>query len=729
MSSGVLNFLLSDGLEKNNRDSWKHLYLLTEISYGVPKSKQLIANLIGSRYAGKIGELLDLMRDFQQVNILIELLSNCFPRKSTQEVGVINPPTLWGLENARNDQFFNSQLYPFRGKHGDKQVMKFIWEICHGEIDNLIRLHNVTLGSSSNGSGGKRLKVNSHHEANQYCYIQAMYDSIFLWDGEGVFLEMDRRHVDITKNLKGKVKINVIGKPGKCFNSTSKSFLEKFSNVKWLKLDAIDQASCDRFFYESTHIRKISEVQTFLALNHTDEDPMESNEDITARGLQYQSEATAPELNEQHFEPTNLIDKRDQLATPEQSDARICTDEWDFSTSSGEKGTVMSNTQGGKQVTPEQSDELLSKSSLYDEQSPLVLAQKRKKIRETTKTLEMLKKGFALTSNPPSSKGVDSKTVERSPSLMITKFETNVKISEKPTVVEKIKTPKIKAVNSIGAKDISILNTIFGKTDSSTHKRSKRQQRLKNYKPVIEVPSQDVPVTEVRNLGKKVAVIKKNAKGDTKKDTKEDTIEKSKVDLNNEKGKRMRKQEKVEKEMKMKTRKRVADEKADQLTQEKKQKIKENLAAESPQPSEKHSQSKIESIENPTLVNTSLLDSTTMLGNTSVAAPTSLPIPTGNAFTDKLNEQIFNSITHFSNEMISKMAIINKELNHKIMKELSEKYQNLFQELQKSFQHDTEEMLKFMTEIKDLMNLPENELVRVIRNRKFGQQALPSAAQ
>lgn len=118
-----------------------------------------------------------------------------------------------------------------------------------------------------------------------------------------------------------------------------------------------------------------------------------------------------------------------------------------------------------------------------------------------------------------------------------------------------------------------------------------------------------------------------------------------------------------------------------------------------------------------------------MLGNTSVAAPTSLPIPTGNAFTDKLNEQIYNSITHFSNEMISKMAIINKELNHKIMKELSEKYQNLFQEIQKSFQHDTEEMLKFMTEIKDLMNLPENELVRVIRNRKFGQQALPSAAQ
>ena len=48
-----------------------------------------------------------------------------------------------------------------------------------------------------------------------------------------------------------------------------------------------------------------------------------------------------------------------------------------------------------------------------------------------------------------------------------------------------------------------------------------------------------------------------------------------------------------------------------------------------------------------------------------------------------------------------------------------EKYQKLFAELQDNFQNDTNEMLKFMGEIKDMMNLPEDQLVHAIRTRKF----------
>ena len=66
-----------------------------------------------------------------------------------------------------------------------------------------------------------------------------------------------------------------------------------------------------------------------------------------------------------------------------------------------------------------------------------------------------------------------------------------------------------------------------------------------------------------------------------------------------------------------------------------------------------------------------------------------------------------------------KIEIINKELNNRIMKQLSEKYQRLFTEMQKSFQNDAEEMIKFMGELKDMLHLSEQELVNVIRSRKF----------
>lgn len=732
----MLHYLLRYGLERNNRDSWKHLYVLSEICYSVPRSKLVIADMIRVKYASKIGELLNKINDFQQANLLIELLSNCFPRKSTQEVGVVLPPTLWQPGNAMNDDFFNSPLYPFRGKHGDAQVTKFVWNICRSHMENLVRLSSVTYGSSSNGSGGKRLRVNEAQVGPHYCYIQALHGGIFLWDAEGMFLEMDRRRLNITRSSKGKIKIHFIGDSAKCLNSTSKLWLKMFSTAKWFQLDISDQRASDNFLYEITHVRKISEVQTFLTLNHTDEDTTESNEEVTSKtmqNLQYRPEEGLLGSSERQPESGCRIDKAEQLVTPEHSDAKIGTDEWDFNPSSEQQGTVLSNAQGTMQVTPKQSDDLISNSS-HGEESPLVLAQKRRRIRETTKTLEMLKKGFTLTSNPPSSKGVEGTNAMRSPSLTITKFEPNSKVSEKNQEAEKIKTPKIKAVNSIGVKDISILSTIFGKpSGSSNHKRSKRQQRLKNFKPVIDVPSQDPPLIKKNaQRNERNVVTRSSAKVAGKEGLTgqaEGEINKTgEIGTNMPTGERDRASlakktelHSAKKDAENKSRKRKAEEKVDQPPSEQRKKIKRTDAAKIAQPKGDSLLSKVENIENPSLNNVSLLDSTTMLENLSYAGQAPLAISSGNSFTNRLNEQIFSSITLFSNEMIRKMAIINKELNHKIVKELSEKYQKLFQELQKSFQSDTEEMLNFMAEIKDMMNLSEDELTQVIRNREFGQ--------
>ena len=115
--------------------------------------------------------------------------------------------------------------------------------------------------------------------------------------------------------------------------------------------------------------------------------------------------------------------------------------------------------------------------------------------------------------------------------------------------------------------------------------------------------------------------------------------------------------------------------------------------------------------------NTNLSESTTLLGAITLSSPTSLD----NMFTNSLQEQIFESITKFSNDMNRKMAIINTELNNKILKELTEKYQKLFSDLRLSFQSDTEEMFSFIGEIKHMLNLPEDKLTQAIRSRKFSK--------
>lgn len=714
---GALNFFLHNGLKRDNCDSWRYLQLLNDICTDVPQCKNAVAELIRIKYAPRIGELLNTLDDFQWANFLIELLAHCFPRKSKRTVGVVLPPKLWDSKPELNEKFFDNPLYPFYGKHGDAQVINFIWDICGGEIKNLVRLNNVTYGSSSNGSGGKRLKA-VENGGSQFCYIQARYGSLYLWNGDGMFLEMNRRRLNVTQNLKGKIKIYLGTKAQRCINSKNKLWLEKLHNVKWFQLNSSNYTSSEGLFKELTLPRKISEVQSFLALDHTDEENVEPTAETlakTAQTLNHRFEEGDLKSNEVQVRSIRCLERKDQLVTPERSDARIGTDEWDFNPTSEQQGTAISKaTQSAKQVTPGQSDELPS-SSRYVEESPVVLAQKRKKVRETTKTLETLRRGFTIASETPPLRDAENRITERSPSVMITKFETKVKGFNQLDVGKKIETPKIKAVNSIGAKDITVLDKIFGKADSG-HKRTRRQQRLKNFKPVIEVPSQELLAAQNKDRNKGALPRKKKVK--------EAHAHVPRIDKGAEKAKDAATQTKPPCVSNSESRtiplKRAVAEKTDQQSFEKKPKTDRAIAAEVPRTAGKKVQSKPENCENRASDNTSLLDSTTMLSNLSHAIEPISAAPTGNAFTDRLSEQIFSSITHFSNEMTRKMALINKELNHKIVKELSEKYQKLFQGLQRSFQSDTEEMLKFMAEIGDMMNLPENELVQVIRNHKFG---------
>jgi hypothetical protein len=91
------------------------------------------------------------------------------------------------------------------------------------------------------------------------------------------------------------------------------------------------------------------------------------------------------------------------------------------------------------------------------------------------------------------------------------------------------------------------------------------------------------------------------------------------------------------------------------------------------------------------------------------------------AYTTTLQRQIYESITAFSTQLVSKIRIINDEINKKVMNDLTNKYETLFGELKDSFQNDVDEMCGFIQDVKGLLNLPEQQLVDYIKRKKFGQ--------
>jgi protein RED1 len=93
------------------------------------------------------------------------------------------------------------------------------------------------------------------------------------------------------------------------------------------------------------------------------------------------------------------------------------------------------------------------------------------------------------------------------------------------------------------------------------------------------------------------------------------------------------------------------------------------------------------------------------------------------AYTTTLQKQIFDSITTFSNQLVSKIQIINNEINKKVMSDLTNKYETLFSGLRDSFQTDVDEISSFIGDVRGLLNLPEEELIKYINEKKFGSGA------
>ncbi|CAI4616949.1 BDN_1c_G0037060.mRNA.1.CDS.1 [Saccharomyces cerevisiae] len=724
--SKVLNYLLETGIAMENPVSWKCLAVISSILSSVPQSKKIITNLIETEHAKKIGQLFDNIQDLQQGNFLVEILSNCFKKSASNSKKVEKIPQLW-QSRSKNKFFFENEFYPFSSKNGSLQTCQFL---CKNFMSTLSFTGILRQVSYSGSETLKNLRIFKKKDDENSYFIQCIYNKIYLWLDEKAPLEFERKKIRITKNLKNKIQIKLRQPFHECVRTTADKTAPLFNKTRGFQLEFEDEKLGETFFHNVNNIPKISEVQNFLVLGYIEEEPEnEGEEEEQTRRADEQKEDEEEESLDELSTPmvypikssiSHNHNEKVQLVTPDRS-VSIRSDEWDLkSNTEDEEGNVLTDLKiSSTKETKRQTDYVHIDS---EDQSPVVSAQMRKMRRESTKTLEILRQEFKdkdVQNKEDQSEQIQNPFVHTS-SLVVGKY-CLVNPKEKPNVDQTVVgITELKSNSSIKKRDINILDTIFGQPPSKKQKqfhkkeKKKQQKKLTNFKPIIDVPSQDK-----RNLRSNAPTKPKSIKVSKLRTDKKVTGEKSSPETT---------AEKVDDQTV-----RSNDEQAvSRATKEKRfpdvnegKEITNNDAKVSLE-SKKNNETFVDSsvVEKHTPPDkdcnncniTDILESTTVID---LHSPHGLSAPGQNTFTNKLQEQIYSSINHFSNELVRKISIINQELNKKILKELSEKYQKLFAELQDNFQNDTNEMLKLMGEIKDMMNLPEDQLVHAIRTRKF----------
>ncbi|CAI4046618.1 hypothetical protein SKDZ_12G2940 [Saccharomyces kudriavzevii ZP591] len=735
----VLNYLVEIGIAIENPISWKCLAVVCSILGSVPRSKMVITKLIEVKFAEKIGQLFDNIHDLQQGNFLMEILSNCFVKSALNGKKVERIPQIWQTR-SKNKSFFENKSYPFRCKNGNSKTCEFL---CNNFMSTLSSTGILKQVSYSGSDSLKNIRMFRKKEecGNSTYFIQCIYNKIYLWLDEKGLLEFERKNVRIIKNLKNKIQIRLKLPFHECVNTTADDIAILFNKTRGFQLEFEDEKSGELFFLNVNNVPKISEVQNFLVLDYIEEEPEDEDEEEEQSGkpgeqIEGEDDESLDELSASMSYPIkssfpNNRSEKVQLATPDRS-ISIRSDEWDLKSNTEDEGADVAL----PDVKISTAKEIKKQSGCVhidsEDHSPIVSAQIRKMRRESTKTLEILRQEFE---DKEVRNQKDLPEQVQSPfsntSSIIVGESSIIKRKEKFDIDQKvIETAKLTSNASIKKRDINILDTIFGqpqpKKPKKFHRKDKKQQKtLTNFKPIIDVPSQDKRILR-SNAPRKPKPIK-ISKLRTLKNVKEGKSNEPNAEAATYNNHTVHTSSDVTVSGITKKKDKAINEEHGKLQEECSLDV--NVGKDIIKKGTKISH---ESKDNETFINssvienctppnkdcniTNILESTTVVG---LFSPQESSAPGQNSFTNKLQEQIYSSINHFSNELVRKISIINQELNTKILKELSEKYQKLFSELQDSFQNDTNEMLKFMGEIKDMINLPEDQLIHAIRTRKF----------
>lgn len=693
--------LIKEALNKAKQISnWKLLILLHKAIRIIPDLEPFyedhIIAVLESNYKN-FQEFLNDLNNLQQSYFFLNLLINI------------------KLRNKNN--YFGNIVEELSIKNTIKQditatMLLFLLENTYQNSDTIFLPSKINSKITQNGKTTE-LKALQFANRKSSFVIQCIYDKIYIWEGSNSCIELCRSNFDVVKNLRSEVslQVNFENEPEVNILNTNLNLKHITSKIMSFHIAFQSFNESELFFYKNKISQRISQAISVISLNYLDFGNDSENE-IEKQSYNEEITSLPEELKETETKETRIENQKlsqmkpaTQLITPENSDMRARTDEWEIRES-------IIPTDGKNSFEIEDVKSFVTED-LQLENSPIVLAQKRKMAREATRTLNEVASNFDLEGREANNNNSSLVITKLQKDLTKHKFQTNGPPSEKINKTDKVTTNN----RSIDHKNISLLNTIFNSNTCSTSKRYKnkilkkanlkKQKTLNNIKQVITIPSQDVQSIQTETLKenpRELAIIPEDgpalrtrAQKIETKIKKNDVTNKRTKQRDNEKisGAIVKKNpEKSEVEIEV-----SRDSNLPSIPFPKKQKTKRQDKKD----------------------NSVLQESTTII-NTGIAKPTNICNPDlflqnqSQSFTNHLQDQINNSIAMFSNDLIRKLSLINEEINHKILSDLSLRYQNSIQDLRMKFENDTEQILGFISEIKSLLNLPEEELVSRIRN-------------
>ncbi|CCE64879.1 hypothetical protein TPHA_0J00560 [Tetrapisispora phaffii CBS 4417] len=752
--NGSLQYLLMKGLDNRDCNCWKYLEVLSQIMNRVIRSKSALTSIIKDDFASNIGNKLDSTTDLQSLNYVVELLSNCFPRKYFERPGVISPPTLWFNEDTKNKLFFNKKSYPFRGKCGDEQTLQFIWELFSEKLKvNTSQIKHITYTTESD----KNKNTLSALDDRLLKIVQVCKSSVYIWIADTCFFTINRKYSDVVLFAKNKLKISIsdITKALSVIR-ISPDINTNFSKISTLQLELQNKNEDKEFRNSIYNVPKISEVSAYLQLRNceayenTYKTPeissslSDANEiHITDTGHSKTPKELEMLLSES-FPPVSQVEKKITKGiqkdpfTPDNSNANLITDKWEISNASNQLDDPIDTNISANVPTKRKK----SYNIEDNETSPIVLLQQNK-LRRTTRNNDSK---FTSSIMVLDEKKIEQKTDDNKMNDGIKKLLMN-KDKNRDVMIE----PKL----SIQPKDIQLLDAIFSKP---IKKAVKRQQKLNIPPSGKKRKINQVKKNPVKKVESKVSESEKVASKKVKSPILEapniytskegeDMLEKkqsetTKKEQNRNKSSKLAKKiteptiQEADKNKTFRTSAGVMDTS---------KKIKEsNKKLNKPESKMECTLTEEVTKENPVERERSihvnkLIDKTSVVvqptpnideNNQSINAESTTLINSstdahslGNMFTIQLQNQIADSISKFSNDITKKIDIINSELNNRFITEISQKYQNLINDLQRNFQKDTQDMLDFVGDIKNLINLPDDQFQLSIRNKKFNHNS------
>lgn len=745
--------LLNYGISRDNIHNWKAIMLLLELFYQQSDIRRFIIKQLREVYNYRLGEILDSLNSFQLANYLIELIINCFPKKHNIRATLSSAPKLW-TEPEKTKSFFSDELYPHRAKHGEDAIIQLILK-RYGSFFTHFGSIKKAVYITGKSSGIKTL---SKHQS----YMQVIHHSLYFWDGEGLFFEINPKKVDIVRDLRDTLKITLTDTFSHCVLSPHSAWLATLNKTTSFQFQSHDPAVSE-LIWNATKLPKISEVQTYISLRF----PSSYDDGIIESSIQEPEPSVGDNLMTiENGDNTNssfhMGQVTDHYDTPEKPHDDTV-----------EKPPVPEMVPSSSQQpeTPRKLKLSIFDDSIeHDQQSPLAIAQKRKIVRATSKTLEVLKEDFNKKApmGPLSSCQEDieepvNESLARLCAIPHISKDTSMAVHNKKVGNVDRNSGKIKKVTDMfkatttKKKDVSILDDIFALPLPRGNKKKvdkSKQTVLNNFKPIVYVPSQDVPPAKSKMLAannnkisiKRKAIVLQSTEEKNKRqkvqDQKEDIFALS--EHGEPRIKEVEKRQPVTtssvKRITRSSRKVYAAEenvKKPLTTTSNEQKPcfnKKNGANVSTVAAENELVNSADDTrsdditignDKSIITESSHTDISMFAAATATAENTTISGGSNKfpsfetSFTNQLQEQIYHSVMNFSNELTRKISLINGEMNKKIINELSEKYKTMFKELQSSFQNDVEKITGFVGEIKDMLHLPEEALVKLIRDKQF----------